>query len=55
MYASSVEDEIAKLGDEVSEIYFDSKHELVSLQDSRSERFSRAAKIIRAFWKRKSK
>jgi hypothetical protein len=55
MCASNVEEEIAKLGDEVSEIYFDAKHELASLQDSRSERFSRAAKIIRAFWKRKSK
>jgi hypothetical protein len=52
MCASSVEDEIAKLGAGVSEIYFSAKHELASMQDSRSERFSRAARIVRAFWKR---
>jgi hypothetical protein len=52
MCASSVDDEIAKLGDEISEIYFNAKHDLASIQDSRSERFSRAARIVRAFWKR---
>jgi hypothetical protein len=52
MCASHVENEIAKLGDEVSEIYFNAKHELASMQDSSSERFSRAARIVRAFWKR---
>jgi len=52
MCASSVEDEIAKLGPEVSEIYFDAKNDLASMQDSRNERFSRAARIVRAFWKR---
>jgi hypothetical protein len=52
MCASNVEDEIAKLGAGVSEIYFSAKHELASMQDSRSERFSRAARIVRAFWKR---
>jgi hypothetical protein len=52
MCASNVEDEIVKLGDGVSEIYFSAKHELASMEDSRSERFSRAARIVRAFWKR---
>ena len=52
MRVSNVEDEIAKLGDGVSEIYFNAKHELACMQDSRSERFSRAARIVRAFWKR---
>jgi hypothetical protein len=52
MCASCVEDEIAKLGPEASEIYFDAKNDLASMQDSRSERFSRAARIVRAFWKR---
>ena len=45
MCASNVEDEIVKLGDGVSEIYFSAKHELARMQDSRSERFSRAARI----------
>jgi hypothetical protein len=52
MRASNVEHEIAKLGDEVSEMYFNAKYELASMQDSSSERFSRAAEIVRAFWKR---
>jgi hypothetical protein len=52
MCASSVEDEIAKLGPEVSKIYFDAKNEITSAQDSRCERFSAAARIVRAFWKR---
>src|ERR1700730_5039122 len=52
MCTACVEDEITKLGDEISKIYFNAKHELASIQDSRSEQFSRAAKIVRAFWKR---
>ena len=52
MSASSVEDEIVKLGGELSEIYFHAKHELARMQDSSSERFSTAASIVRAFWKR---
>jgi hypothetical protein len=46
------DDEIEKLGPEVSKIYFDSKETLIKSQDSRSERFSSAARIVRAFWKR---
>jgi hypothetical protein len=52
MCPSNVEDEIAKLGGELSAIYFNAKRELASMQDSSSERFSRAAEIVRAFWKR---
>jgi hypothetical protein len=52
MCASDVEDEIAKLGPEVSKIYFDAKDVITSAQDSSSERFSAAARIVRAFWKR---
>jgi hypothetical protein len=52
MSTSSVDDEIAKLGGELSEIYFHAKHELARMQDSSSEGFSEAALIVRAFWKR---
>jgi len=52
MGTSSVEDEIVKLGGELSEIYFHAKHELARMQDSISERFSTAASLVRAFWKR---
>jgi hypothetical protein len=52
MGPSNVEDEIRKLGGGISEIYFNAKYELVAMQDSRSERFSKAAGIVRAFWKR---
>jgi hypothetical protein len=52
MGTSKVEAEIAKLGDELSAIYFNAKRELASMQDSSSEQFSRAGEIVRAFWKR---
>jgi len=52
MSTSSVDDEIAKLGGELSEIYFNAKHELARMQDSSCEQFSAAAVIVRAFWKR---
>jgi hypothetical protein len=47
-----VEKQIENLGPEVSRIYFDAKHELVHAQDSHSERFAAAARVVRAFWKR---
>jgi hypothetical protein len=47
-----VEQEIEKLGPEVSRIYFDAKHELATCQDSHSERFAAAARIVRSFWKK---
>ena len=52
MCAANVEKEIVKLGPEVSKIYFDAKETLTTAQDSRNERFSAAARIVRAFWKR---
>jgi hypothetical protein len=52
MCPDSIEDDIEKLGPEVSKIYFDAKAELVNEQDSRSDRFAHAARIVRAFWKR---
>jgi hypothetical protein len=52
MCAANVEEEIQKLRPEVSTIYFHAKEILTRSQDSRSERFSTAAKIVRAFWKR---
>jgi hypothetical protein len=52
MCTPEIEREIEKLDPEVSKIYFDAKHELLNTHDSRSERFSAAARIVRAFWKR---
>ena len=52
MCAQKLEDEIEKLGPEVSKIYFDAKQELTTAQDSHTERFATAARIVRAFWKR---
>jgi hypothetical protein len=51
MCTANVEEEIEKLGPEVSKIYFDAKETLTESQDSRSERFSAAARLVRAFWK----
>jgi hypothetical protein len=45
-----VEEEIRKLGPELSKVYFEAKEELAKSHDSRSERFSFAARIVRAFW-----
>jgi hypothetical protein len=52
MCAQKIEEEIKNLGPEVSKIYFDAKAELINAQDSRSDRFANAARIVRAFWKR---
>lgn len=52
MCASNVEDLIADLDPEESKIYFDAKGVLVNAKDSNNERFSAAARVIRAFWKR---
>jgi hypothetical protein len=50
MCAPNVEEEIVRLGPEVSRVYFDAKETLTTEQDSRSERFSTSARIVRAFW-----
>lgn len=47
-----VEDEIKKLGNEVSKIYFEAKEALATSHDSQSEGFSSAARIVRDFWSR---
>jgi mRNA-degrading endonuclease RelE of RelBE toxin-antitoxin system len=52
MCTPEVEKEIEKLDPEISKIYFDAKHEMLNANDSRCERFSAAARIVRAFWKR---
>jgi hypothetical protein len=52
MCAFDTDDEIKKLGPEISKIYFDAKEVLATSQDSGSEQFSVAARIVRAFWKR---
>jgi hypothetical protein len=52
MCSSDTDDEIKKLGPEISKIYFDAKEVLATSQDSKSEQFSAAARIVRAFWKR---
>jgi mRNA-degrading endonuclease RelE of RelBE toxin-antitoxin system len=52
MCTPEVEKEIEKLDPEISKIYFDAKHEMLNANDSRSERFTAAARIVRAFWKR---
>jgi hypothetical protein len=52
MCSPNVEEQIARLDPEVSKIYFDAKAELANAQDSHSERFASAARIVRAFWRR---
>lgn len=52
MCASNVEEEIEKLGPETAKIYFDAKDKLTTAQDSHTEAFATAARIVRAFWKR---
>jgi hypothetical protein len=52
MFDRGVEEEIKKLGAEISRIYFDAKHELIQAQDSHGERFTAAARTVRAFWKK---
>lgn len=47
-----VEEEIKKLGLEISGIYFDAKRELIQAQDSHAKRFAAAARTVRAFWKK---
>jgi hypothetical protein len=52
VHANNVDDEIEKLGPEVSKVYFEAKEALSTSHDSRSEPFSTAARIVRAFWKK---
>ena len=52
MGSPDIEKQIEKLDPEVSKIYFDAKNRLVTEQDSSSEPFASAARIVQAFWKR---
>jgi hypothetical protein len=52
MGSPDIEKQIAKMDPEVSRIYFDAKNQLVTEQDSSSEQFASAARIVKAFWKR---
>jgi hypothetical protein len=52
MGPSDIEKQIAKLDPEASKIYFDAKHVLETVQDTDSEEFVAAARIVSAFWKR---
>jgi hypothetical protein len=52
MGSPDIEKQIAELDPEVSRIYFEAKHHLVSASDSSTERFATAARIVKAFWKR---
>jgi len=51
MPVTDVEELIAKLEPEVSKIYFEAKAVLANAEDSTTEQFSVAARIVRAFWK----
>lgn len=52
MGSPDIEEQIAKMDPEVSKIYFDAKNQLITEQDSSSEQFASAARIVQAFWKR---
>ena len=52
MGSHDIEKQIAELDPEVSKIYFEAKNELIATQDSTSERFAHAARIVKTFWKR---
>lgn len=51
MGSPDIEKQIAKMDPEVSKIYFDAKNQLVTEQDSSSEQFASAARIVQAFWR----
>ena len=43
---------IAKMDPAVSKIYYDAKHVLECVEDSESEEFLAAARIVKMFWDR---
>jgi hypothetical protein len=51
MDSSKIEKLIATMSPEASKIYFDAKQILENSEDSDSEEFIAAARIVRAFWK----
>ena len=52
MGSADIERVIAKMDPEVSKIYYDAKRVLETEEDSDSEEFLAAARIVQAFWKK---
>jgi hypothetical protein len=52
MESSDIEKLIAKMDPAVSKIYYDAKHVLETVEDSESEEFLAAARIVKTFWDR---
>ena len=50
MKSSDVEKLISKMDPAVSKIYYDAKHVLETVEDSESEEFLAAARIVKIFW-----
>jgi hypothetical protein len=50
MKSSDVEKLISKMDPAVSKIYYDAKHVLETVEDSESEEFLAAARIVKEFW-----
>jgi hypothetical protein len=50
MKSSDVEKLISKMDPAVSKIYYDAKHVLETEEDSESEEFLAAARIVKIFW-----
>ena len=52
MESSDIEKRIAKMDPEESKIYCDAKRVLETIEDTESEEFLAAARIVKTFWKR---
>lgn len=52
MKSSDIEKRIAKMDPEVSKIYYDAKRVLETIEDTESEEFLAAARIVKTFWER---
>jgi hypothetical protein len=52
MKSSGIEKRIAKMDPEVSKIYYDAKRVLETIEDTESEEFLAAARIVKTFWER---
>jgi hypothetical protein len=52
MESSDIEKRIAKMDPEVSKIYYDAKRVLETIEDTESEEFLAAARIVKTFWER---
>jgi hypothetical protein len=52
MESSDIEKRIAKMDPEVSKIYYDANRVLETIEDTESEEFLAAARIVKTFWER---